>query len=117
MKKSKKQRRESPDDKSPEPHKGPTKGLHKPEKNKDNHWRARDPDAESEAARYAHPLPSRTLIHQTIADAAEAPSLDDLIGQFGLKKLNEQEALAKRLVAMTRDNQLQQDKRGRYWAV
>ncbi|MFX8565895.1 hypothetical protein ABTL91_20365, partial [Acinetobacter baumannii] len=69
-------------------------------------WRSRDPEASAEASRYAHPLPSRTLIHQVVAEAEVAPTLDDLIGKFSLRKLSEQEALSKRLVAMVRDGQL-----------
>ncbi len=108
-----------PDDKSGDsprssqgPHAGPARGSAA-----GGDWRSRDPEASSEAARYAHPLPSRTLIHQMVAEAEEPPTLDDLIGRLSLRKLSEQEALTKRLVAMVRDGQLQLDKRGGYWAV
>lgn len=87
-----------------------------PGKGSDASWRSQDPDAKAEAARYANPLPSRQLIQSTIAEirgrGGEAPTLDDLIGVFGLSKLSEQEGLAKRLVAMARDGQLTQDPRG-----
>jgi ribonuclease R len=77
-------------------------------------WRQRDPQAVAEAGRYVHPIPSRELILETLAEAGAALTLDDLIGRFGLHKLNEQEAMNKRLVAMTRDGQLAQDRRGAY---
>jgi ribonuclease R len=103
MKRSKgKQRRDEPSDKPAEAN---------------GDWRSSDPDAGAEAARYAQPLPSRQLIQRTITDRmadgpdGEAPTLDDLIGVFGLDKLSEQEGLSKRLVAMVRDGQLTQDRR------
>ena len=104
-----------PDDKSGDSQPSGRAGV--PGNTNGNDWRARDPEAGSEAARYAHPLPSRTLIHQTVAEAENPLTVDDLIGRFSLRKLSEQEALAKRLVAMVRDRQLQQDKRGGFWAV
>ncbi len=104
MKRNKTRRRESYDDK---PAENPADG-------RDAGWRAQDPEAAREASRYAHPLPSRTHIQQTVADASSPPTLDELIAAFELKKLNEQEALAKRLVAMTRDGQLAMDRYGAY---
>ena len=106
MKRSKQRRDESYDKAS-----GP--------EDRDGDWRARDPNATAEAARYAQPLPSRQLIQRTIADwmmadGAEPPTVDDLIAGFDLKKLSEQEGFAKRLVAMVRDGQLRQDFRGGY---
>ena len=119
MKKIKKQqRRELPDDKFADSPRNAAAGT-KPGRGSaaPADWRARDPEAGAEAARYAHPLPSRTLIHQVVAEADEPPTLDDLIGKFSLRKLSEQEALLKRLVAMVRDGQLTLDKHGGYWAV
>jgi len=104
MKRNKTRRRESYDDK---PAENPADG-------RDAGWRAQDPEAAREASRYANPLPSRTHIQQTIAEASSPPTLDELIAAFELKKLNEQEALAKRLVAMTRDGQLAMDRYGSY---
>ncbi len=104
MKRNKTRRRENYDDKP----------IENASAIQDAPWRAHDPEAAREAQRYANPLPSRTHIQQTIADAASAPTLDELIASFELKKLNEQEALAKRLVAMTRDGQLAMDRYGAY---
>lgn len=81
-------------------------------------WRDADPDFAAESTRYASPLPSRNLILRTLADAREPLTLDELIASFGLKKLNEQEAFAKRLVAMAREGQVTAaDRRGAYRAV
>jgi ribonuclease R len=78
-------------------------------------WRQRDPEHAAESARYAQPLPSRTLILSTLEQSAEPLTLDELIAHFGLSKLSEQEAFAKRLVAMTREGQLAvADRRGAY---
>ncbi len=84
----------------------------------DGDWRASDPDHASESARYANPLPSRNLILGTLEQSAEPLTLDELIAHFGLRKLNEQEAFIKRLVAMTREGQLHPvDRRGAYRAT
>jgi ribonuclease R len=77
-------------------------------------WRGRDPEAAAEASRYEHPIPSRILILDTLDQDENGMTLDDLIARFGLRRLSEQEALNKRLVAMTRDGQLVQDQRGTY---
>ncbi|WP_367275619.1 ribonuclease R, partial [uncultured Nevskia sp.] len=64
------------------------------------------------------PLPSRNHILKTLVESAEPMTLDELIAHFGLKKLNEQEAFTKRLVAMAREGQLTAaDRRGAYRAV
>jgi ribonuclease R len=81
-------------------------------------WRGSDPDHASESARYANPLPSRNLILSTLEQSAEPLTLDELIAHFGLRKLNEQEAFTKRMVAMTREGQLfPADIRGAYRAT
>ena len=120
MKRNKKNRRQEYNDKTDAPAPGPKpgqqphsqgqKGRKEPED-----WRQRDPDRESEAARYANPLPSRNLILETLEQSPEPLTLDELIAHFGLSKLSEQEALAKRLVAMHREGQLfPADRRGAY---
>jgi ribonuclease R len=110
MKRNKNQRRQSHEDKlEPEP---PAQ-RQRPGASPD--WRGQDPERESEAARYASPLPSRTLVLSTLAASAEALTLDELIAHFNLRKLSEQEAFAKRLAAMAREGQLAlADRRGAY---
>jgi len=81
-------------------------------------WRSADPDYAAESKRYANPLPSRNMILRTLADAPEPMTLDELIASFDLKKLSEQEAFTKRLVAMAREGQVAAaDRRGAYRAV
>ena len=123
MKRNKKNRRQEHHDKT-EPqfpaHKSGPKGQHQARgaAPAEGDWRASDPDHAAESARYANPLPSRNLILSTLAESAEPLTLDELIAQFGLKKLNEQEAFLKRLVAMTREGQLfPVDRRGAYRAT
>ncbi|MCZ7564585.1 MAG: ribonuclease R [Burkholderiales bacterium] len=74
----------------------------------DRRGRARrrdDPHYAREAARYEHPLPSRELILQTLAE--EAVPLDDaaLARALGVTR-SERDALGRRLAAMERDGQL-----------
>lgn len=111
MKRNKKNRSEEHDDKGA----AARPAGRKPGRQDANDWRSSDPEHAAEAARYANPLPSRTLILTTLAQSAEPMTLDELIAHFGLSKLSEQEALAKRLVAMTREGQLfPADRRGAY---
>ena len=43
-----------------------------------------DPEAKSEAERYEQPIPSRTLILETLEKLSEAQSHSDLVRYFGL---------------------------------
>lgn len=80
-------------------------------------WQSRDPNYTAEQGRYEDPVPSRALILETLA-AHEGPlTVDDLIGHFGLSKLNQQSALEKRLGAMIRDGQLVQNRKGAFGPV
>jgi ribonuclease R len=80
-------------------------------------WQTSDAEYAKEQSRYADPIPSRNLILDTLA-AHEGPlTLDELVGAFQLGKLTQQEALSKRLVAMVREGQLMQNRRGAYGPV
>lgn len=118
MKRNKKSRRQDYNDKAEAPPPGHKQQAHSQAqrgRKEPEDWRQRDPDRESEAARYAHPLPSRNLILEILEQSPEPLTLDELIAHFGLNKLSEQEALAKRLVAMHREGQLvPADRRGAY---
>lgn len=122
MKKSKNNtgRRELADDKTPElPKKAKAGGFNWGRKTADKaDWKTADAEFAAESTRYASPLPSRNHILKTLVESAEPMTLDELIAHFGLKKLNEQEAFTKRLVAMAREGQLTAaDRRGAYRAV
>lgn len=80
-------------------------------------WQSSDADFAREQSRYSDPVPSRKLILETLASHEGPLTLDELIGVFELTKLTQQEALSKRLVAMVRDGQLVQNRRGAYGPV
>jgi ribonuclease R len=86
----------------------------KKKKSHESSWQAGDPDHERESARYAEPIPSRNLILKTLGAMPGPMTLDDLVGHFQLQRLNQQDALAKRLGAMVQDGQLVQNRRGAY---
>ncbi len=65
-----------------------------------------DPDAASEAERYDAPIPSRTLIQQTIAAKNDGLSHAELVEEYKLDHPDAIEALSRRLGAMVRDGQL-----------
>ena len=80
-------------------------------------WQQRDPAFADEQQRYTDPVPSRALILEVLSDAPGPMTVDELIGHFGLRRLAQQEALAKRLGAMTRDGQVAQNRRGAFGPV
>jgi ribonuclease R len=80
-------------------------------------WQQRDPEFNKQSSQYAEPVPSRQLILDSLSDHDGPLTLDDLIGHFGLTRVSQQEALAKRLQAMVRDGQLMQNRRGAYGPV
>ncbi|HEY1077591.1 MAG TPA: ribonuclease R [Fontimonas sp.] len=80
-------------------------------------WQDADPDFNNQSTQYAEPVPSRTLILETLAAESGPMTLDDLVGRFDLRRLPQQEALAKRLGAMVRDGQLAHNRRGAYGPV
>jgi ribonuclease R len=65
-----------------------------------------DPDADREAERYDAPIPSRTLIQQTITDKQASLSHAELVDIYQLTDETAIEALSRRLAAMVRDGQL-----------
>ncbi len=65
-----------------------------------------DPDAEREAERYDAPIPSRTLIQQTLTEQDSSLSHADLVAHYHLDHPDAIEALSRRLNAMVRDGQL-----------
>ncbi len=65
-----------------------------------------DPEAKSEAERYEQPIPSRTLILETLEKLTKAQSHGDLVQHFALDDIKTAEALSHRLSAMVRDGQL-----------
>jgi len=70
-----------------------------------------DPYREREARKYSHPIASRELILQRVAERGTPVSFEDLVLDLALSEESEQEALRRRLGAMVRDGQLVQNRR------
>jgi ribonuclease R len=76
-----------------------------------------DPFAEREAARYANPIPSREFILDYLDKSGKPASHQELCTALLLFDADAQQALLKRLDAMTRDGQLISNRRGVYGLV
>jgi ribonuclease R len=76
-----------------------------------------DPFAEREASRYENPIPSREFIIAHLEQRGEPTSHIDLCKELLLFDAVAQQALEKRLEAMTRDGQLMSNRRGVYGLV
>lgn len=74
----------------------------------------KDPFAEREAQKYENPIPSREFILEFLAERDHPATTKQLIEQLKLEAPEQQEALRRRLIAMTRDGQLHQNRRGAY---
>ena len=79
-------------------------------------WELRDPEANAEARKYAHPVPSRKYIQQYLEDQGVPVPFDDLAEAFGLDR-QERRALGVRLKAMVRDGQVIPNRREGYCLV
>lgn len=79
-------------------------------KNKDQH-------ADREAQKYEHPIPSREFIIELLEEKGQPASYRQIQEELGLKTPDEQEALRRRLLAMLRDGQLHQNRRGAYGPI
>lgn len=73
-----------------------------------------DPHAQREAERYENPIPSRELILSTLDELGKPLTHPQLAHHFGLFDADREEALRRRLIAMSRDGQLRSDRRGAY---
>lgn len=77
-------------------------------------WHKRDPEFDAEKSRYQSPIPSREFIRTELNDHGKPLSLKSLIGHFGLRDDDAQEGLRRRLIAMCREGQLHQNRRGEF---
>ncbi|WP_288687942.1 ribonuclease R [uncultured Acinetobacter sp.] len=68
-----------------------------------------DPEAKAEAERYENPIPSRTLIQETIEQLNTPLSHADFVEHFAIADQKSIDALSHRLIAMVRDGQLMKD--------
>ena len=80
-------------------------------------WRSEDPDAGLEASKYENPVPSRTLISQHLEKRGAPARYEVLVDEFGLIDEDEQEGLRRRLIAMVRDGQLIQTRKGAFGLI
>ncbi len=80
-------------------------------------WRFDDPDAGLEAGKYENPVPSRALISQHLENRGAPAHYELLVEEFGLIDEDEQEGLRRRLIAMVRDGQLIQTRKGSYGLI
>jgi ribonuclease R len=71
-----------------------------------------DPYAEREAEKYANPIPSREFILEFLAERGQPATRQQLIAELNLETEEQQEALRRRLIAMLRDGQLLENRRG-----
>jgi ribonuclease R len=76
-----------------------------------------DPFAEREASKYENPIPSREFILKHLEELGKPASHMELCNALLLFDADEQQALEKRLVAMTRDGQLISNRRGVFGLV
>jgi ribonuclease R len=84
---------------------------------KKKNWRQRDPESSQEAARYEHPIPSRTLILKDLKRHGVPLTLERLADDFGLRDERETKALAFRLRAMVRDGQIIRNRQREYCLI
>lgn len=73
-----------------------------------------DPHAEREAEKYENPVPSREMILATLDELAKPLTHPQLAHHYGIFDAEREEALRRRLIAMSRDGQLRSDRRGAY---
>ncbi len=77
----------------------------------------KDRYAEREAEKYEHPIPSREFLIDFLAERGRPATYRQLLAELHLETSNEQEALRRRLLAMARDGQLHQNRRGAYGPI
>lgn len=77
----------------------------------------KDKYASREAEKYEHPIPSREFILEFLTDKKQPLTYKQLLGDLKLHSSEEQEALRRRLLAMLRDGQLHQNRRGAYGPI
>ena len=73
-----------------------------------------DPHAQREAEKYENPVPSREMILATLDELAKPLTHPQLAHHYGIFEPEREEALRRRLIAMSRDGQLRSDRRGAY---
>ncbi|RDI48593.1 ribonuclease R [Aquicella lusitana] len=76
--------------------------------------RKKDPHAEREAQKYQNPIPSREFILDYLAERGRPANYQQIQTELGIQGAEQEEALRRRLIAMTRDGQLLKNRKGAY---
>lgn len=74
----------------------------------------KDPFALRESQKYENPIPSREFILEYLAERGRPATFPKILEELDLKSEDEEEALRRRLIAMTRDGQLLKNRKGAY---
>lgn len=77
----------------------------------------KDPYRKREEKKYQKPIPSREYILECIDKIGRPITAEDLIRSFSIKKSEAKEAVRRRLIAMTRDGQILENRRGGFILV
>jgi ribonuclease R len=77
----------------------------------------KDPNLEREAQKYSNPIASREYILEYLEGLGRPVTRRELIDGLNLKTSEEREALRRRLIAMVRDGQLHENRRGAYGPI
>ncbi len=77
----------------------------------------KDPHMDREAQKYEHPIASREFILELLAERDRPMTYRQLTKALDLTDSNQKEALRRRLLAMVRDGQLLQNRRGTFGLV
>lgn len=77
----------------------------------------KDPHFEREAQKYEYPIASREYIIAYLEERGRPATLNQLITELHLETKEKREALRRRLIAMVRDGQLHENRRGAYGPV
>lgn len=73
--------------------------------------------AEREAQKYTNPIPSREYILDMLAERQQPATFHQIAQELELKEPEQKEALRRRLLAMSRDGQIHQNRRGAYGLI
>ncbi len=73
-----------------------------------------DPFAAREAEKYENPIPSREFILEYLAERGRPAVLEQIQDELGMHSPDQEEAMRRRLIAMTRDGQLLKNRKGAY---
>jgi ribonuclease R len=79
--------------------------------------RNKDRFAERESQKYENPIPSREFILEYLEERGRPTTYRQIATELDLEAEEEKEALRRRLIAMVRDGQLHQNRRGAYGLV